>query len=324
MSAPLTVEVDESNAGERVDLFLARTLGMSRSRVQRLIAGGYVTVDEQAVKVSRVLHSGETLRARVEAAADDGPKLRAVAAPLAVLRESDHVLLIDKPPGLVVHPGAGSQRTTLCHRLLHHFPNVRSVGSADRPGIVHRLDVGTSGVMAVARTQTGYELLIEAFRQRSVTKRYLALVYGRLDRDLFTIDAPIGRNPRRRVLMTIRDAGRPAVSHVRVLASAAGISLLEIDLETGRTHQIRVHLKHVGHPLLGDPLYGEDRWRGLPTRLRGPLRNAVRPALHAYRLKVPTPEASHLEARSLPPNDFVQLWQSVTRERLSLPKPSPL
>ena len=293
-------------------------LEVSRSQVRRWIEQQLVKVSGQAVKASRTLAASEVVEVAGTASTPALSALDPIPGPLVVLRETEELLMIDKPCGMVVHPGAGVRTATLCHRLLHHFPEIGSVGSVDRPGIVHRLDVGTSGVMVVARNQAAYRRLSGAFRDRTVEKRYLAMVYGRIDRGPFTIDAPIGRNPRRRVQMTVREAGRPAVTHVRVLTSAAGISLLEVALETGRTHQIRVHLKHIGHPLLGDPLYGEERWRGLPTRQRGPLRGASRPALHAYRLRVPV-ESGMVEGRSLPPLDFYSLWHQVTGLTLPIP-----
>jgi 23S rRNA pseudouridine1911/1915/1917 synthase len=194
------------------------------------------------------------------------------------------------------------------------------VGGAGRPGIVHRLDQGTSGVMVVARTAPAYLRLSRAFAQREVEKRYLAIAYGAPAPAAGTIEAPIGRHPLRRKEMAVIPGGRPARTGYRTLVARAGISLVELDLGTGRTHQIRVHLKHLGHPLVGDPVYGEARWRGLPRPVQAPLRDFPRPALHAWRLRFPHPvTARPVEAEAPVPEDLRDLWERVTGE--AFPRP---
>jgi 23S rRNA pseudouridine1911/1915/1917 synthase len=187
------------------------------------------------------------------------------------------------------------------------------VGGPGRPGIVHRLDRDTSGVMAVARTPAAYARLSRAFAAREVRKLYLAVAYGAPVPPAGLIDAPIGRHPTHRKEMTVRPGGRPARTGYRTLAAAAGICLLELDLHTGRTHQIRVHLKSLGHPLVGDPVYGEARYKGLPRPLQAPLRDFPRPALHAWRLTLAHPATGEPMTFEAPvPADLRDLWERVT------------
>jgi 23S rRNA pseudouridine1911/1915/1917 synthase len=190
---------------------------------------------------------------------------------------------------------------------------MEGVGGPGRPGIVHRLDQGTSGVLAVARTPAAHVRLARAFAERKVEKRYLAIVYGEPSPPSGWIDAPLGRHAQRRKEMTVRQDGRPARTGYRTLATAAGISRVELDLHTGRTHQIRVHMKHLGNPLVGDPVYGEARWKGLPRTVQAPLRDFPHPALHAWRLAFAHPLDGRPLAFEAPvPADLRGLWQRVT------------
>ena len=284
-----TMQAPAAAAGERIDQYLARALDQPRNRVQNLLRSGLVTVDGARPKPSYLLRGGEEIAYRIPAPPATGPVPE--AGPISVLHLDEHILVVDKPAGLIVHPGAGVPGGTLVNRLLHHHPEIAGVGSAERPGIVHRLDIGTSGALAVARTDTAYRFLSRAFAEREVGKVYLAVVYGRPEPLEGTIELPIGRHPTARTRMAVvRESrgGRPATTLYRVLAFAAGVSLLEVTLQTGRTHQIRVHCKAVGHPLIGDPSYGEQRWRGQEPALRRPLREFPRPALHALRLTLPS------------------------------------
>ncbi len=221
--------------------------------------------------------------------------------------------MLDKPANLVVHPGAGRETGTLVHRLLHHYPEIGAVGGPGRPGIVHRLDRGTSGVMVVARSERAYAALSSAFAERRVVKKYLAVVYGPPALESGTIEAPIARHPQRRKEMRVAARGRPAVTGYAVKARAeGGLTLLELSLETGRTHQIRVHLKHLGHPIVGDPVYGEARWRGLPRPLQGPLKRFPRPALHAWRLGFRHPATGEELFFEAPlARDIAELWREL-------------
>lgn len=278
-----------SATGERIDRYLAKALDLTRSQAQSLLRDGLVTVDGAAVKPSYLLRGEERIDYRIPA--PPPAVLESEAEPIRLLHQDEHLLVVDKPAGLVVHPGSGVRSGTLVNRLLHHHPEIASVGSPERPGIVHRLDRGTSGVLAIARTAAAYRRLSRAFAEREVGKVYLAVVYGRPDPQDGTVDLPIGRHPTVRSRMTVipeTRGGRPATTRYRVLATGTGVSLLEIELLTGRTHQIRVHCRAIGHPLVGDPAYGEHRWRHLPPAVRRPLREFPRPALHARTLTLPS------------------------------------
>jgi 23S rRNA pseudouridine1911/1915/1917 synthase len=229
-----------------------------------------------------------------------------------VLYEDADLVVLDKPAGLAVHPGAGRRTGTLAHQLLARYPEMVGVGGSGRPGIVHRLDLGTSGALVVARHAASYARLSRAFAAREVEKCYLALVYGAPRTPSGKIEAPIGRHPDRRQEMAVRPGGRPAVTGYRTVAAAAGIALLELDLGTGRTHQIRVHARHLGHPLVGDPVYGEARWKSLPRPLQAALSAFPRPALHAWKLAFLHPgDGRRLEVTAPVPDDLRQLWAVV-------------
>ncbi len=283
-----SVRAPAAAAGERIDVYLARVLDQPRNRVQRLFRDGLVTTGDSAVKPSYVLRGGEEIACRLRPPAGERPLPETGA--VSVIHEDDDLLVVDKPAGLIVHPGSGVAGGTLVNRLLRYRPDIAGVGSAERPGIVHRLDAGTTGVLAVACSDRAYRRLSRAFAERQVDKRYLAVVYGRPDPPERQVDLPIGRDPAVRTRMAVLSpakGGRSATSRYRVLAEASGVSLLELQILTGRTHQIRVHCKAIGHPLVGDPTYGEARWRGLSPPLRRPLREFGRPALHALQLTLP-------------------------------------
>jgi len=298
-------------AGERLDRHVAARLARPRNQVQRWIEAGLVRVNGAAVKTSTPVAAGDRIDCAPPAPSDD--RIVPEDAPLPVLHEDPHLVVLDKPAGLTVHPGAGRPTGTLAHRLLARYPEMAGVGGPGRPGIVHRLDKDTSGVLVVARTAAAYERLSRAFAQREVRKLYLAIAYGAPTPPTGRIEAPIGRHPQRRKEMAVRRTGRPAATSYRTLATASGISLLELDLETGRTHQIRVHLKSLGHPLVGDPLYGEARWKSLPPSVRSPLQHFPRPALHAWRLAFAHPLTGASLAFEAPiPDDLRTLWHAVT------------
>ncbi len=277
-----------SAAGERVDVYLARALDQPRNRVQRLLRGGLVTSNGVALKPSYLLRGTETIDYRLPPAPPGRPQPE--PGPLTVIHEDADLLVVDKPAGLIVHPGSGIAGGTLVNRLLHHRPEIADVGSAARPGIVHRLDVGTSGVLAVACSDRAWRALGRAFAEREVGKVYLAVVRGRPEPSAGTVDLPIGRDPSVRTRMAVLSetrGGRQALSRYRELAGVPDMSLLRIRILTGRTHQIRVHCKAIGHPVVGDPTYGEPRRFIADPSLRQPLRELARPALHALRLTLP-------------------------------------
>jgi 23S rRNA pseudouridine1911/1915/1917 synthase len=255
---PIAIVVTDAEAGERIDRVLAgRSIGLSRSAAQRLIRDGHVRIDGTVVRDADV---------RPRAGADvivlpaPPPPSHAEpeAIPLRVLHEDDDLLVLDKPAGLVVHPGPGHAHGTLVHGLLREFPEIAGVGDPERPGIVHRLDRDTSGLLVVARTEDAARALVEALAAREVDRRYLALVGGIPDARRGAIDAPIGRSTRQRTRMAVREGGRPARTAYEVAAEwpDRDVALLECRLESGRTHQIRVHLGAIGHPVVGDLAYG--------------------------------------------------------------------
>ena len=262
-------EVAPEEAGRRLDQFLVSQLPeVSRARVQQLIADGKVLVNENAAKPSLKLKGGERVRVLGPAAA---PLLRAMAEeiPLDVVYEDEDVAVINKPAGMMVHAGAGAtederNRGTLVNALLHRFGALSQTGGELRPGIVHRLDRGTSGLMVVAKNDLAHRRLAQQFAGRQVRKQYIALAHGWVKQDAGTITSAISRDRIRRTRMTTRrSGGREAVSHYRVVERIQSpwgkFSLLELKIDTGRTHQIRVHLASLGHPVVGDALYGAPR-----------------------------------------------------------------
>jgi len=313
MAERLRVPADA--AGERLDRFLADRLDVPRNQLQRWIDEGRVHVEGGAAKPSRRLSADEQIEWEAPAPAGD-ERISPEAGDLAVLYEDDALIAIDKPPGLTVHPGAGRPTGTLVHRLLTRYPEIAGVGGPGRPGIVHRLDRGTSGLMVVARTPAAYHRLARAFAAREVDKRYLAICHG-VVRAPQEIDAPIGRHPTRRQEMTVRTGGRPARSRLRPLATTANASLVEIELLTGRTHQVRVHLKSLNHPLVGDPVYGEARWKAATGPSRAALRDFPRPALHAWRLSFTHPiSEKRVELESPTPSDLRALWHALADQEI--------
>jgi 23S rRNA pseudouridine1911/1915/1917 synthase len=306
-------------AGERLDRHVAIVCQLPRNQVQQWIRAGRVRLNGRPARPSQPVAAGDLVECEPPPAPVE--KLVPEAGDLTVLHEDAELVVLDKPAGLAVHPGAGRASGTLAHLLLARYPEMAGVGGPGRPGIVHRLDQGTSGVMVVARTAAAYQRLSRAFAGRRVVKRYLGIVYGAPRPAAGLVEAPIGRHRERRKEMTVRADGRPARTAYRTLAARSGIALVELDLATGRTHQIRVHLKSLGHPLVGDPVYGEARWRALPRPLQAPLRAFPRPALHAWRLALPAadgtapgafPGGPWLRCEAPVPEDLRQLWQEVT------------
>lgn len=295
----LRFEVDEATNGTRVDTTLAELSGVSRAQVRRWLDAGRVQVDGAKVRASRRLALGETIEALpVEAVEMD---LAPEAIPLVVLHEDSDLIVIDKPAGLVVHPAPGHPSGTLVNALLHHCGDLAGIGGVLRPGIVHRLDRGTSGVLVAAKNDEAHQGLSAQFAEHSIDRIYRTLVRGIPREDSGRIDRPIGRHPRDRKRMSVEtNSGRESITNWRILRRfrEAGVSELEIRPETGRTHQIRVHLASAGLPLVGDIVYG--RARGNDARLG-------RPALHAAHLGFVHPRSGEKLAFSAEvPDDLIQ------------------
>ncbi len=288
--------------GTRLDRFVAEHLpDRSRAFAQRLIQSGDVTVDGRPSRPSERLRPGQVVQMRVPPPEPTG--IVATVMPLEVIFENPDLLVLNKPAGLVVHPAPGHPTDTLANALMARYPNL-AVGNAMRPGIVHRLDKGTSGLMVVARTDRAYQSLVEQIKERAVHKEYLALAHGVVSQERGVIEAPIGREPRDRQKMGIVAGGRPARTGFRVVERFPEYTLLRLTLETGRTHQIRVHLASIGHPIVGDVVYGPRR----------PSLGLERPFLHAWHLgfRMPGAEACFVGWAPLP-EDLQEVLRSLRR-----------
>jgi len=270
------VSIPEGLAGERVDAALARLLGISRTRAAELVREGLVVIDGHPPQKSDRVHAGALLEATIPAVRT----AEVVAEPVEGVRivfEDDDIVVVDKPSGVAAHPGVGWTGPTVAGHLAGIGIRISTSGAPERQGIVQRLDVGTSGLMTVAKSEAAYSVLKQAFRDRAVDKTYHALVQGHPDPHTGTIDAPIARHPKHDFKFTVRADGRASITHYATLEAHRYASLLTIKLETGRTHQIRVHLSALHHPCVGDPLYGAD-----PTLARR--LELDRQWLHAVRL----------------------------------------
>jgi 23S rRNA pseudouridine1911/1915/1917 synthase len=297
-------EVAPSERGARIDVVLTlHVAGASRAQAKRWIEDGRVEVDGKSVRPSRVCHGGERVEVSIPPPAPAVPSPEAI--PLDILYEDRHIVVVNKSAGMVVHPAPGHPSGTLVNALLfhtRHSKDLSGIGGVMRPGIVHRLDRGTSGVMVVAKNDGAHRSLEAQFQKRTVEKTYLALAHG-MTPERFVVDRPIGRDIRHRTRISSRTRSpRAATSECRRVEKLPGCSLLEIRILTGRTHQIRVHLSEAGHPLVGDREYGGSR---RPSPL---LRDFARPALHALRLAFDHPESGERVSFEAPlPEDFSRL-----------------
>ena len=299
-------------AGLRLDLFLTnKEPSLSRARVQKAIDEGCVWVNGRPVRASRKLKPGDEVRIALPEAKPSG--VLAEEIPLAVLYEDPCLLVVDKPAGLVVHPAPGHAGGTLVNALLHHCRDLSGIGGVLRPGIVHRLDKGTSGLMVVAKSDAAHRGLAGQFKRHEVKKTYLAIVYGEPRENGGRIEAAVGRHPTdRKKMSTASRRGRDAVSVWRIRERFGSASLLEVDIETGRTHQIRVHLTAFGHPVVGDPVYGgAGRIRTVADAVvRARMKAMDRPALHAWQLGFTHPETGEALRFSSPlPEDMASLCE---------------
>jgi 23S rRNA pseudouridine1911/1915/1917 synthase len=290
------ITTGKEEAGKRLDAYLAAQLpDISRTRLQRAIEEGDVLINEHAVKSSYKLRAGDVID--IDLPEPPPVELLAEAIPLTIIYEDDSFIVVDKPAGLVVHPGAGIESGTLANALVYHFNELSGTAGRIRPGIVHRLDKDTSGLLVVAKTDTAHTKLSEQFHDRKVFKMYVALVYGRVSQSLGDIESNIGRSPHNRTRMSVLrgGAGRYAHTLFQVVDRYPEFSLLKVQIKTGRTHQIRVHLSHIGHPVVGDVLYGMGRENMVTSAMiKGRIRRLDRHFLHAAELEFAHPGAGEL------------------------------
>jgi 23S rRNA pseudouridine1911/1915/1917 synthase len=307
----------EADSDVRLDLLVARRLDISRTQAATLIATGHVTIDSRREKASYRPVAGEHIA--VEIAPPPKHEVLAEDIPLAIVFEDEHVLVVDKPAGMVVHPAPGHWSGTLVNALKGRGGSLSTVGGTDREGIVHRLDKDTSGLLLVARTDRAHRALGSAMAARRITRRYAALAWGHLTGDTLTVDRPVGRDPRDRKRMAIVSTGRVARTDFVRLARFDAADLLRAHLHSGRTHQIRVHLASIGHPVVGDDTYGGGGGRrlvALPPR---------RHFLHAAWLAFPHPvTGTRIELRSPLPEDLKRSLAAVAESPELLVRPDPL
>jgi len=297
------LDIPTDHAGKRLDQSLAELLPeFSRNRIQQWIDAGEVLIDGKAASRKQKVWGGESVELQPLIHPSEQP-YKAEDIALDVVHEDDTVMVINKPPGLVVHPGAGNWEGTLLNALLHHAPQLEHI---PRAGIVHRLDKDTSGLMVVAKTLESQTALVRALQARDVKRIYWAVAMGLFERPEGSVDAAIGRHPSHRTRMAVVDNGKPARTDYRVLRQYRQTAWVECRLHTGRTHQIRVHLSHIGHPLVGDTLYAGNR------RIATPF---PRQALHAYKLGFDHPlTGEHVEWEAAMPEDFRLLIEALEHE----------
>lgn len=298
-------ELTAEESGQRLDKYLAGEMtDLSRSRIKELVQAGEVLVNGKKSKVSYKVQKGDLIQVTVLPL--EPLKLEAENIPLDIVYEDEDIIVVNKPQGMVVHPAAGHPSHTLVNALLYHTRDLADSPEGFRPGIVHRIDKDTSGILMVAKNAAARESLEKQLAAKSNKRQYLAIVHGNFAEEEGTIDAPIGRNPKDRKQMAVVEKGKSAVTHFKVLEQYQGYSLVECQLETGRTHQIRVHMAYIGHPLAGDPLYGPRKT--LPGHGQ---------FLHAKTLGFEQPSTGEwLEFSAQPPEIFQQTVADLRKKRV--------
>ncbi|HEY9162295.1 MAG TPA: RluA family pseudouridine synthase [Desulfomonilia bacterium] len=311
----IILKVSAEDSGSRLDVFLAKRAGISRSAATRLVSEDKVTVDSLNRKPSFAVSAG--MRVALEPEEEKTSDILPWETELNILYDDEAIIVIDKPAGLVVHPGAGNFEKTLVHALIARYPQMANVGSIERPGIVHRLDKLTSGVMVVAKNQQAYSRLSDAFKDHTHKRVYICICFGMMPRNSGRIESLINRNPGDRKKMTSKaKSGRTAITNWEVMKSWPGFSMLKLSLETGRTHQIRVHLSDLGHPIVGDVEYGgKGRAANIANAdVKAYVRKIERQMLHAHILGINHPETGeYMEFISQLPEDMILLEQELNR-----------
>ena len=303
-----TINIQVPENSDRLDRYLSQELSdLSRSRIQQLIEQGHVQVNDQICTSKKInLKIGD--RISLEIPAIEPLKLIAADIPLDILYEDEELIILNKPAGLVVHPAPGHPEGTLVNAILSHCPNLPGIGGIQRPGIVHRLDKDTTGAIVIAKTDLAYQHLQAQLQAKTARREYLGLVYGVPKTETGSIDLPIGRNPQDRKKMgivSLEDGGRAAITHWQVQERLANYTLIHFQLETGRTHQIRVHSAKIGHPIVGDPLYSSAHSIGV---------NLPGQALHAWKLQLQHPVSGKLLQVTAPlPRSFTTLLEVLRR-----------
>ncbi|MBN1380733.1 MAG: RluA family pseudouridine synthase [Deltaproteobacteria bacterium] len=309
-------EVTGNEKDSRIDVFLARQdINLSRSQIKKAADDGHLQVNRQAAKAGYKLKEGDMIRLYLPESVPSNVVPQDI--PLTILFEDPHILIVDKPAGMTVHPAAGHYENTLVNAILFHCRDLSGIGGVLRPGIVHRLDKGTSGMMIVAKTDDAHHELAAQFKKHEIKKTYQALVYGQFQEDSGTIDIPIGRHPVDRKKMSTKSRrGKEAVTYWQVCERYGAVTLLEIKTETGRTHQIRVHLTVAGYPLLGDGLYGNPKRINTLQNMavRRKIKSLNRHALHASAIEFCHPVQKISMAFSSPmPADMADLCDLLQR-----------
>lgn len=249
--------IDDSNSGIRIDKFLTENTDYTRSKIKKMIENGSVLVNDKIVKVSYILKSADVIKFLEYS---ENTSVEPQNIPLDIYYEDDDLIVVNKPSGMVVHPAPGNYSNTLVNALMYHTSNLSSINTDVRPGIVHRIDADTSGLLLVAKNDRVHNILATAIKNKEVVREYIALVTGVILEDTATIDAPIGRDKNNRKKMAVTsENSKDAITHIKVLERYNNATLIRCKLETGRTHQIRVHLNYIGHPIVNDPVYGHKK-----------------------------------------------------------------